>query len=93
MHCPQGNAVPRNAGMGSDERCLLQGILAAAERKSKDVSERVAYATSEGGKLDSRLTHAIDQWQSGLSKTQAAARQLSSLASSVSLGLLPHIAC
>ena len=63
--------------------CLMQGILASAQRKSKEVSERVAYASSEGTKLDSRLTHAIDQWQSGLSKTQAASRQLASLASSV----------
>lgn len=57
--------------------------MVAAERKSKDVKERVAYFASEGTKLDSRLTNAIDQWQTGLSKTQAAAKQLASLAGQV----------
>lgn len=60
-----------------------EGIVVAAERKSKDVKERVAYFASEGTKLDSRLTNAIDQWQTGLSKTQAAAKQLASLAGQV----------
>ena len=48
------------------------------------MKERVSYATAEGDKLDSRLSHALEQWQTGLSRTQATARQLQSLASQVS---------
>ncbi|KAK9813963.1 hypothetical protein WJX73_007034 [Symbiochloris irregularis] len=60
-----------------------EGILRKAEKRAQDVRERVSYATSEGGKLDSRLAHAMEQWQTGLGKTKSAAKQLQGLASTV----------
>ena len=61
-----------------------QNVLASAQRKSKDVADKLTYQNGESGKLDQRLEAALSQWQAGLSKTRATAGQMQSLASSVS---------
>ena len=61
----------------------VQNVLAAAQRRSKDVADKLAYQQGESGKLDQRLEAALSQWQAGLSKTRATAGQMQSLASSV----------
>ena len=96
QHFTQGQTTPRGLtgsssrlhGSSQSHQLLnragrVQNVLAAAQRRSKDVADKLAYQQGESGKLDQRLEAALSQWQAGLSKTRATAGQMQSLASSV----------
>lgn len=77
--CPVFKGTPHNLCL-----CALQSLYRSAERKYGTVSEALDGQMSEGAKLAQRLAAAEEQYDVGLRKLTATAKQIASLQSQAS---------